>query len=162
MNNSERGNFVDIIDVEMGECVVLDGESQQYLKTDGLGPCVGIAIVIKTLDEKVHRLLGHIVMEEWQGNSFEELKASSKTLKANTNNNVKSIDIQLVSFLSYRDFNNLTEDEKKLLNIIKKDFEIQRRSDIKFRYFKQVQISPEGLISFDCKKTEQVQETQSR
>ena len=134
------------IDVEMGECVVLDGESQAFLETCGLGPCVGIAIVIKTLDSKVHRLLGHIVMEEEQSNSFEELRVCAKIINANTKDNVKDIKIAFTTTQSYRDRSNLKDDENKLIKIIKKEFGFRMR-DVEFNYSHQVQIAPTGAIS---------------
>ena len=139
-----------VINVDMGECVILDGESQAYLETDGLGPCVGVAIIIKTIDGKVHRLLGHIIMEEEDSYSFEELKACSKMIKNNTKNNIKDIEISFTTSQSYRDRSNLTEDEITLLGIIRKEFNYSLKN-IKFYYTKQVQISPEGLISNDFK-----------
>ena len=145
-------NINETIVVEMGECVVLDGDSQVFLETCGLGPCVGIAIVIKTLDNKVHRLPGHIVMEEEQSDSFEELRVCTKIIKANTKDNVKEIKIVFTTTQSYRNFSYLTEDEIKLLKIIKKAFGFGIR-DIKFNYSHQVQITPTGTISNDFEKT---------
>lgn len=145
-----------IINVDMGECIILDGESQAYLETDGLGPCVGVAIVVKTIDGKVHRLLGHIVMEEEEAYSFEELKACSKKIKVNTKNKVKDIAISFTTSQSYRNFSNLTEDEVKLFRIIRREFNYNIRN-IKFYYQQQVQISPDGSISNNFEKNENKQ-----
>lgn len=137
-----------MIYVDMGECIILNGESKSSLETDGLGPCVGVAIVIKTIDGKVHRLLGHIVMEEEQSQSFQELKVCSKKIKANTKNKIKTIEISFTTSQSFRDRSSFTEDEIKLLAIIKREFNYTYKS-IKFYYCQQVQISPNGLISHD-------------
>ena len=146
MNVEPTNNLKRIINVDMGECIVLNGESQAYLETDGLGPCVGVAIVIKTIDDKVHRLLGHIVMEEEESYSFDELKASSRRIKANTKNRIKEIEISLTTTQRFRNRSNLSEDEITLLGIIRKEFNYSIR-DIKFNYCQQVQISPDGLIT---------------
>ncbi len=143
-----------VIDVDMGECIVLDGESQEYLETYGLGPCVGVAVVIKTIDEKVHRLLGHIIMQEEQSYSFEELRVCAKKIKANTNGKIKDIEISFITSQSYRNRNNLTEDEIELLRIIRKEFGVSFRN-IKFYYRQQVQISPEGLINVNLETIEE-------
>ena len=141
-------NQNNVIIVDMGECVTLDGDSKKYLETYGLGPCVGVVVVIKTIDGKVHRLLGHIVMEEEESHSFEELKVCSRRIKANTKNNIKEIKISFTTSQSYRDRTDLTEDEIRLLGIIKKEFNVNLKS-IKFNYSQQVRISPEGSISND-------------
>lgn len=73
MTYSEEVNSTNEIDVNMGECKVINGESQQYLKTDGLGPCVGVAIVIKTSDRRVHRLLGDILL--WKKDHDDHLQS---------------------------------------------------------------------------------------
>lgn len=156
MNVEPTNNLKRIINVDMGECIVLNGESQAYLETDGLGPCVGVAVVIKTLDDKVHRLLGHIVMEEEESYSFDELKASSRRIKANTKNNIKDIAISFTTTQSFRNRSNLTEDEITLLGIIRKEFNYSIR-DIAFNYSQQVQISPDGLITNDLEKSSNIQ-----
>ena len=143
--NNEQTYLNDVIDVDMGDCKILDGEQQAYLETDGLGPCVGVAIVIKTIDEKVYRLLGHIIMEEDEPYSFEELKVCSRKIKNMTKDKVKNIEISFTTSQSYRDYSNLTEDERNLLRIIKKEFNFDRKN-IKFYYRQQVIISPNGSI----------------
>ena len=135
-----------VITVEMGDCVLLEGESGEYLETYGLGPCVGVAVVIKTIDGKIHRLLGHIIMEEKDSLSFNELIICLRTMKMNTNGNVGKIKISFTTSQSYRDRSCLTPDETKLLKIINNEF---GKIEIEFNYSKQVQVSPDGSISTD-------------
>ena len=146
MMNIEPTHLNNVIDVDMGECVILEGGMGNYLETYGLGPCVGVAVVIRTVDGKVHRLLGHIIMEEDESYSFDELKECSKRIKERTNGTMKDIEISFTTTQSYRNRSNLTEDEMKLLRIIRNEFNFNLR-DIRFNYSEQVQISPDGLIS---------------
>lgn len=157
MTYSEEVNSTNEIDVNMGECKVINGESQQYLKTDGLGPCVGVAIVIETPDGRVHRLLGHIIMEERPRQSFTELKDCIKIIRSNTKDSIISIEITLVTNSSYRNRTALTVDEKKLLNILLKSFETIKYQDIKFKYSQQVQISPDGVISTSFRNKKEIE-----
>jgi hypothetical protein len=41
----------------MGMCTIIEGDSKEHLLTYGLGPCVGVSIVIKDNNGKVSRLL---------------------------------------------------------------------------------------------------------
>jgi len=153
MMNDEQIELNNIISVDMGECKILDEKEQKYLETNGLGPCVGVAIVIRTLDGNVHRLLGHIVMEEEDEYSFDELKECIKKIKEKTKNNINSIEISFTTTHSYRNFSFLTEDELKLLKIIRKEFNFSIR-DIKFNYYENVQISPDGIITNNSERTD--------
>ena len=76
MNNNEIR-----IEVPMGEALFLDTDSKEYLYTTGLGPCVGVAIVIRDSNKKVYRLLGHIAMDEINGESFSNLKNGLDEIK---------------------------------------------------------------------------------
>ena len=50
--------------VNMWDCKIIDGTTKDHLLTYGLGPCVGVAIVIKSNNWKITRLLAHIDMGE--------------------------------------------------------------------------------------------------
>ena len=88
INVAEFGNT---IEVDMGECKFLASDSKDVLFTKGLGPCVGVSVVIKTIDGKVYRLLAHVIMEYKEEEPFEELKACSKQMKKCINTNIESI-----------------------------------------------------------------------
>ena len=147
MIDLEQNNSDNVIDVNMGECVVLDANSPKYLITTGLGPCVGVAIVITTINGEVHRLLGHITMEETGTQSFTELKECIKKIREKTDNTtIMNKEISFTTSCSYKNRMHLTEDEIKLSRIIWNAFKVPFRS-IKFNYCEQVQISPDGVIS---------------
>ena len=143
----------DVINVEMGTCKIVD-DNKTHLITYGLGPCVGVAVVIKTDDEKVIRLLAHLDIGETIGLDFRSFRDYLSTLKQKCANRVKDIEIQLVSsvsFIRYFLHNKLTLKEEKLLVIILSAF---KEYNIGFNDLKinrdpsvtQVQISPSGAI----------------
>jgi len=148
LNEQENTKVLsNVIMVDMGECIILDNKSKKYLVTDGLGPCVGVAVVITTVNGEVYRLLGHIILEEETHDSFYTLKIHCSEIKSSANRSgIKSIDISFTTSQSYRNRNNLSEDEIALIAIIKKEFGLGIRN-ISFNCEQQVQISPNGIIS---------------
>lgn len=150
INVAEFGNT---IEVDMGECKFLDSDSKDVLFTKGLGPCVGVSVVIKTIDGKVYRLLAHVIMEDKEKESFEELKACSKQMTKRINTNIESIVISFTTTGSYRDFSHLSSDELKLLKIVLDVFDIDYKK-IHFNYKSQVIITPDGSISTDLGEIE--------
>ena len=145
----------DVINVEMGTCIILDDENKTHLITYGLGPCVGVAIVIKTEEGKIMRLLAHLDMGQTIGLNFQSFKSYLSRLKQKCVSKVENIEIQLVSSVSFiRLFTQkrLTSNEKQLLQIIINEFKeynirfedlmINRNSSVS-----QVQISPSGKIT---------------
>ena len=61
--------------VGMGMCTIIEGDSKEHLLTYGLGPCVGVSIVIKDNNGKVSRLLAHVDMGQIIGISFDVLQS---------------------------------------------------------------------------------------
>lgn len=120
-----------------------------HLLTYGLGPCVGVAIVAKSGESDVTRLLAHIDMGQIVGASFENLKDNIRRLKNSISSSIKEINISLVTTQSYSNMNNLNDRETELLAILLKEFKQFGISinDIEFSYSSQVQISPKGEIS---------------
>ena len=135
--------------VYMGMCTIIEGDSKEHLLTYGLGPCVGVSIVIKDNNGKVSRLLAHVDMGQIIGISFDALQSDFRRIINGMGNNIESIEISLSSTQSFQNMKFLKENETKLLAIILKEFEKYGIgvSDIKFNYSSQVQISPDGVIS---------------
>lgn len=135
--------------VSMGMCTIIEGDSNEHLLTYGLGPCVGVAIVIKNHDRKLSRLLAHVDMGQIIGISFDNLRFYFKRIINGMENDIESIEISLSSTQSFQNMNFLKGNETRLLAIILKEFEKCgiSISNIKFNYSSQVQISPDGVIS---------------
>lgn len=134
--------------VHMGDICTSTNETN-HLLTYGLGPCVGVAIVIKSGENNVVRLLAHMDMGQIIGQSFSNLKDTIRRLKYNMNGPVKQINISLVTTQSYQNMHNLNDKETELLAILLSEFQQFgiTINDINFVYSSQVQISPNGIIS---------------
>ena len=150
INVAEFGNT---IEVDMGECKFLASDSKDVLFTKGLGPCVGVSVVIKTIDGKVYRLLAHVIMEYKEEEPFEELKACSKQMKKCINTNIESIAISFTTSCSYCNRGELSSDEFRLLTIVSNAFGVNRQK-IHFNHESQVIITPDGSISTDLGEIE--------
>ncbi len=120
-----------------------------HLLTYGLGPCVGVAIVIKSGENNVVRLLAHMDMGQIIGKSFSNLKNTIRRLMNNMDGPAKQINISLVTTQSYQNIHNLNDKETELLAILLTEFQQLdiAINDINFVYSSQVQISPNGIIS---------------
>ena len=131
--------------VSMG-CIYSSINENNHLLTYGLGPCVGVSIVIKCGNNDVIRLLAHMDIGQVIGCSFDYLNHTIQRLQSNIAYPIKQINIFLVTTQSYKNMHNLTENETKLLAMILAEF--QRFgitiNDINFVYSSQVQISPNG------------------
>ena len=134
--------------VNMGDICSSINEND-HLFTFGLGPCVGVSIVIKYGDNDIIRLLAHMDMGQILGHSFNDLKNTIQRLKNNINDPIKQIKLSLVTTQSYRNMHNLNDNETKLLAIILAEFQCFdiTINDINFVNSSQVQISPNGEIS---------------
>ena len=108
--------------VNMWDCKIIDGTTKDHLLTYGLGPCVGVAIVIKSNNWKITRLLAHIDMGECLGISIESLSWYIKKMKNNVSGGISSVEVSLTSTQSYLDLKNLNENEKELINVISTEF----------------------------------------
>ena len=135
--------------VGMGMCTIIEGDSKEHLLTYGLGPCVGVSIVIKDNNGKVSRLLAHVDMGQIIGISFDDLQSYFRRLKNGIENDIESIEISLSSTQSFINLQYLNDKELKLLSMILKEFQDYGIdvNNIKFNYSSQVQISPKGVIS---------------
>ena len=135
--------------VSMGNCTILDKGSKEHLLTYGLGPCVGVSVVIRNRDKKIFRLLAHVDMGQIIGVSFESLQSYFRRMKNSVSNGIESVEISLSSTQSFLDINSLNDKETKLLAIILREFQEYgiNIENIKFNYSSQVQISPKGVIS---------------
>ena len=131
--------------VGMGMCTIIEGDSKEHLLTYGLGPCVGVSIVIKDNNGKVSRLLAHVDMGQIIGISFDNLQSYFRRIE----NDIESIEISLSSTQSFINLQYLNDKEVKLLSMILKEFQDYgiNVNSIKFNYSSQVQISPKGVIS---------------
>ncbi len=138
----------DVKMVHMGS-VVVSNDGNEHLLTFGLGPCVGVAVVIKEVDEKVTRLLAHIDMGQMRGVSFDEFNNELQRLKRSIVGKVQDINISLVSTESYTNMDYLNDRETMLLAIVLKNVDEYniKLNDINFERRSQVQISPNGTIS---------------
>ena len=134
--------------VSMGSIYTSVNENN-HLLTYGLGPCVGVSIVIKSGDNNITRLLAHMDMGQLIGISFNDLKKTIQKLKNDISDPIKQINISLVTTQSYKNMHNLKDEETELLAILLKEFQSFNITinDIKFVYSSQVQISPSGEIS---------------
>ncbi len=134
--------------VSMGSIYTSVNENN-HLLTYGLGPCVGVSIVIKSGDNNITRLLAHMDMGQLIGISFNDLKKTIQKLKNDISDPIKQINISLVTTQSYKNMHNLKDEETELLAILLKEFQSFNITinDIKFVYSPQVQISPNGEIS---------------
>ena len=139
----------DVSMVHMGECIILDDTKKEHLLTYGLGPCVGVSIVIKNHDQKVFRLLAHFDMGQLIGVSFRSLQCDFRRMKNIVGTDIDNIEISLTSTDSYRNIESLGDMEIKLLAIILNEFQEfgVTVDNIKFNHSSQVQISPDGVIS---------------
>jgi len=135
--------------VWVGMCTIIEGDSKEHLLTYGLGPCVGVSIVIKDNNGKVSRLLAHVDMGQIIGISFDDLQSYFRRLKYGKENDIESIEISLSSTQSFINLQYLKDKEVKLLSMILKEFQDYGIdvNNIKFNYSSQVQISPDGVIS---------------
>ena len=135
--------------VSMGMCTIVEGDSKEHLLTYGLGPCVGIAIVIRNHDEKVIRLLAHVDMGQIMGVSFDNLRFDFRRIKNIIGTDVESVEISLSSTQSFQNPLFLNESETTLLDILLDEFQEYGIgiNDIKLNNSSQVQISPDGVIS---------------
>lgn len=134
--------------VTMGNySILIDGK--KHLLTYGLGPCVGLAIVIKEKDGSIIRFLSHIDMGQIIEITFNQLQDILIQLKKIIANQIQDIKISLISTQSYTNMSCLNEKETKLLSILLREFEQFgiKLENIKFDYSSQVQISPSGNIS---------------
>lgn len=135
--------------VNMGSCNILSSNSKQHLLTYGLWPCTGVAIVIKSNSWELIRLLAHIDMWQLLGISIESFARYLKTMKNKIADWIKSVEIFITSTESFKNLENLKEDELKLVNLISSEFKENwiTPKDIKYNYSTQVQISPQWKIS---------------
>ena len=135
--------------IMMGDYMILDDLSKEHLVTWGISSCVGVAIVVKTTNGKIIRLLAHIDMGEIIGISIDSFKYVLKRIKPINLNEVENIEISLTSMLTYSNMQKLKEKEEKLLAIILKEFKEFgiKLENIKINKGMQVQISPSGVIS---------------
>lgn len=135
--------------VNMGSCVIINNNEKIHLLTHGLGPCVGVSVVIKSKDGMISRLLAHIDMGQIIGVSIKDLSNYFRNMKNSISSEVESIEISLSSTQSFCDVSSLNDNETKLLAVILREFQKYGISveNINIDYSSQVQISPEGVIS---------------
>ena len=135
--------------VSMGNCIILDGGSKEHLLTYGLGPCVGVSVVIRNQDEKTSRLLAHVDMGQMIGISFDGLQSYFRKMKNSIGYDIGSIEISLSSTQSFQNLQYLNDKETRLLTIILREFQEYgiNIENIRFNYSSQVQISPKGVIT---------------
>lgn len=141
--------------VNMGGCTIVKGDSKEHLLTYGLATCVGVSIAIKDNNGKVSRLLAHVDMGQMIGISFDDLHLYFRRLKNEIENDIESIEISLSSTESFINLQYFNDRERKLLSMILLEFGGYGKDivNIKFNYGRQVQISPDGVISNYSKGT---------
>ncbi|MCL2586769.1 MAG: hypothetical protein FWE31_00840 [Firmicutes bacterium] len=106
-----------LISVEIGKSASVS-DKKTYVGTFGLGPCTAVAVSIEDAQKKIHKFVAHIDIGETLG-TIEDLILGDLRQFAGGIKNIKNAKTTLVSSESFRDKNNLTGQETKLLNAVK-------------------------------------------